>query len=375
MFARTRYIAWAVAHFGQTSFDLATSGIPLVGAADLGLGGLALDSPSAYAELRDEVARYNDVTAAEVVPALGTSHALYLAYAALAGPGDEILVESPGYEPLTRAAEGVGATVRTFDRRADEGYRVVPERVAAAMGPRTRAIVVSNLHNPTGVRLPDELVAELARVADARGAYVIVDEVYAPFDDLPVDGVFRGSARKIAANVIAIASLTKAYGVGMHRVGWLLGPEEIVARAEDAIVGSCGHLPVSHAAIGVAALARVGALATRARSLFEGKRAIVDAWARAQPGATWSAPAEGLFGLVRLPGCGDLLPAIERTARDTGVLVSAGSFFGVPDGFRRSWASCSPESLRQGLDLLGQAMTTWRAEALTAENAGAARRS
>lgn len=375
MFARTRYIAWAVAHFGQTSFDLATSGIPLVGAADLGLDGLALDSPSAYAELREGIARYNDVTAAEVVPALGTSHALYLAYAALAGPGDEVLVESPGYEPLTRAAEGVGATVRAFERRADEGYRVVPERVAAAMGPRTRAIVVSNLHNPTGARLPDEVVAELARVADARGAYVIVDEVYAPFDELPLDGVFRRSARKLGPNVVAVASLTKAYGVGMHRVGWMLGPEEIVARAEDAIVGSCGHLPVSHAAIGVAALGRVGALATRARSHFEGKRAIVDAWARAQPGVTWSAPAEGLFGLVRMPGCGDLLPAIERTARDAGVLVSAGSFFGVPDGFRLSWASCSPASLAEGLDLLARAMETWRSEAVTAESAGASRRS
>jgi aspartate/methionine/tyrosine aminotransferase len=267
-------------------------------------------------------------------------------------PGDEILVENPGYEPLLRCAEGLGATVRRFERTEKDGFRVDPERVAAAMTPRTRAIVVTNLHNPSGVRLPDDIVTELAAIADARGAYVIVDEVYAPFVDLPEDGVFRRSARKLAPNVVAIGSLTKCYGLGKQRIGWVLGPKEISDAAISASIATVGHAPIPYAAYAIAGLADVGKLAARAKRLLADKRDIADAWARSKGAARWSAPTEGLFGLVTLPGRRDLRSAIERLANEKGVLVAAGSFFGAPESFRLSWASCDEAKLREGLALL-----------------------
>jgi histidinol-phosphate/aromatic aminotransferase/cobyric acid decarboxylase-like protein len=176
MFAPVRYIAWAMRFYGKVPFDLASSGTPLVSWSELGVPEPDLDDFSAYVRFREALAVYNDVSAAEVVPALGTSHAVFLAYAALLSPGDEVLLEHPSYEPLTRTAEGLGAVVRTFERRADEGFAVSPERVAAAITPRTRVIVVANLHNPTGVRTPDATLRELAAIAEARGAYLLVDE-------------------------------------------------------------------------------------------------------------------------------------------------------------------------------------------------------
>jgi aspartate/methionine/tyrosine aminotransferase len=349
VFAPVRYIAWATRFYGNVAMDLATSGIPNAAWSDLGVPEPALDDPAAYAGLRAAIATYNEVSTAEVVPALGTSHAVFLAYAAMLSPGDEVLVEHPGYEPLIRAAEGVGAVVRTYERRADEGYRVSPERVAAQMGPRTRAIVVTNLHNPTGVRTDDATLRELAAIAEARSAYLLVDEVYAPFDDLPEDGVFRASARRLAPNVVAVASLTKCYGLGLLRVGWVLGPPEIVAAAETAIIATCGHLPLSHAARGAVALTNIGALARRARGMLEGKRELAAAWAATLPDARWSAPTSGLFGLVTLEGSGELLPRIEAWAKADGVLVGAGTFFGVPDAFRLSWASLALPRFEEGL--------------------------
>lgn len=352
MFGTTRYIAWALQFYGNVPYDLASSGIPLVTWAELGLPTPDIDDPGAYLALRSAIARYNDVSPAEVTPALGASQAFFLAYAAMLSPGDEILVEHPGYEPLTRAAEGLGATVRTFERRADEGFRVAPERVAAAIGPRTRAIVVTSLHNPTGVRVDDATLRELAAIAEARGAYVIVNEVYAAFDDLPDDGVFRRSARKLAKNVIAVSSLTKCYGLGMYRVGWLLGPEEIVQRAEAASIATVGHTPLAHASYGAAAIGAIGKLATRSKALLAGKREIASRWAMSLPNAHWSAPQEGLFGLVTLPGRGDLRPLIEARAREAGVLVGAGTFFGAPESFRLSWATCDAARFEEGLRLL-----------------------
>ena len=349
MFAPVRYINWALKFYGKAPFDLATSGIPLATWAELGVPEPALDDLGAYVRFREALAVYNDVPVAEVMPALGTSHAVFLAYAALLSPGDEVLVEHPGYEPLTRTAEGLGAIVRTYERRADEGFAISPERVAAAITPRTRVIAVTNLHNPSGVRVPDATLRELAAIAAARGAYLLVDEVYAPFDDLPEDGVFRTSARKLAPNVIAVASLTKCYGLGMHRIGWLLGPPEIVEGAMNATIATVGHLPLSHAARGEIATKNIGALAKRAKAVLAGKRVIATQWAATLPGATWSAPTSGLFGLVTLEGESDLLPRIESWANDHGVLVGAGAFFGIANGFRLSWASLPPPRFEEAL--------------------------
>ncbi len=359
MFGPTGYIAWAERLFGKVELDLATSGIPVVNGDALApiaeAGARRAGDGACYAELRARIAVYNGVPATEVVPALGTTHGIFLAYAALLSPGDELLVEHPGYEPLTRIAEGLGVHVRTFPREPARGFGIDPDVVAGAMTPRTRAVVVTNLQNPTGVRTDDDTIRALARVAGARGAHVIVDEVYAPFDALAEDGVFHGSARNLAPNVVAVGSLTKAYGLGPMRIGWLLAPEPVAARGRDAVVSVAGHLPLVHASFGVAAFDHLPALSARATSLFVGKRAIAEDWANAL-GLRWSAPSEGLYGLVTVPGAGgkDLLSEIEAHAVETGVLVSAGTFFGVPEGFRLSWASCDEGRFREGLSRLAR---------------------
>jgi hypothetical protein len=338
VFAPVRYIEWALRFYGKVALDLASSGIPTASWNELGVPEPNLDDLSAYPAFREALAVYNDVPVTEVVPALGTSHAVFLAYAAMLSPGDEVLVEHPGY-----------ATVRPFERVAADGFAISPERVAAAVTSRTRVIVVTNLHNPTGVRTPDATLRELASIAEARGAYLLVDEVYAPFDALPEDGVFRTSARKLAPNVVAVSSLTKCYGLGMHRIGWVLGPPEIVAGAETATIATCGHLPLSHAARGAVAVANVGKLSTRAKAILAGKRDIAAHWVKGLPNAHWSAPTSGLFGLVTLEGAPNLLPRIESWATEHGVLVGAGSFFGVPNGFRLSWASLPRDRFEEAL--------------------------
>jgi aspartate/methionine/tyrosine aminotransferase len=356
MFAPTRYLEWARRFYGQVRFDLATSGMPTVPLAELELPeARRLDDVAGWARLREAVARHNDVPPEQAVAALGTTHALWLAYASLTSPGDDVLVEEPVYEPLVRIAEGCGARVLRFARDASAGFALDPERVARAMTPRTRVVAVSNLHNPTGVRAPDDQLRVLARVAEAGGAHLLVDEVYAPFDALLDDrGVFAGSARRLGANVVAVSSLTKCYGLGPLRAGWLLGPPGVVRHAEDAVTASCGMLPLAHAHLAALAFDRIGALAQRARTALTGKRARVASWAAAER-LDFSAPAEGLFGFVTMPGAGDLTPLIEAAAREREVLVAAGAFFGVPHGFRIAW-SASADALDQGLARLAQAL-------------------
>jgi len=356
MFAPTRYLEWARRYYGKVRFDLATSGIPTSPIEAIGVPEPArMDDPGGWDRLRDAIARYNDVGRDEAVAALGTTHALWLAYASLTSPGDDVLVEEPAYEPLVRIAEGVGARVVRFARPAEDRFALDPDRLARAMTPRTRLVVVTNLHNPSGVRMPDAVLRAAARVAQQRGAYLLVDEVYAPFDSLVDEhGVFGGTARKLAPNVVAVGSLTKCFGVGPLRVGWLLGQPDVVARAQDAITASCGMLPLTHAHLAAHALARVAELAARTRAMLAGKRQRVAAWA-ADEGLAWSAPDEGLFGFAAIPMAGDLTPVVEAAAREREVLVAAGSFFEMPNGFRLAW-SAESGALDEGLARLALAL-------------------
>lgn len=356
MFAPTRYLLWARRFYGNVRLDLATSGMPTVPLAELGMpDARTMGDAGGWTTARTAIASYHSVSQNEATLALGTTHAIWLAYAALTSPGDEILVERPAYEPLVRIAEGMGLRVTHFDRVAAERFALDPERVTHALSPRTRVVVVTNLHNPSGVRAPDEVLAAIAAALASRGVALLVDEVYAPFDAL-VDarGVFHGSARKLGPNVVAIGSLTKCYGLGPQRIGWLLGAPDVVARADDAITASCGLLPLETAHVAVHAFGRIVDLATHARAVLAGKREHVAEWI-AKHELSWSAPGEGLFGFVIVPGAGDLTAAIETAAREREVLVAPGAFFGIPGGFRLAWSKPLPE-LDEGLARLAAAL-------------------
>src|SRR4051812_43128649 len=151
MYGPTRYLAWARKFYGRVPFDLASSGMTVLPLAELGVPA-TFDDVTAWHALHARIAKYNDVPADEAVPALGTSHALWLAYATILSAGDELLLETPSYEPMWRIAEGMGVRVNRFERPIAERFAIDPARVAAAMTPRTRLVAVSNLHNPSGAR-------------------------------------------------------------------------------------------------------------------------------------------------------------------------------------------------------------------------------
>ena len=202
-------------------------------------------------------------------------------------------MEEPAYEPLIRIAEGVGARVVPVPRDARAGFALDPERIARAMTPRTRAVVVTNLHNPSGVRAGDD---DLRAHRSRRGARGRV-----PRRRRGLCGVRRASSTSAASsagarassapNVVAVSSLTKCYGLGPERIGWLLGPKDVIERAGDALIASAGMLPRSHARVGLAAFSRLPALAARSR-----KSALGQARARRRVGRVPRAPVERADG-------------------------------------------------------------------------------
>ncbi|MFO0586317.1 MAG: pyridoxal phosphate-dependent aminotransferase [Polyangiaceae bacterium] len=354
MLPRVDYLSWAIETFPHARWDLATSGLPSISSADLGVPA-NLSDPAALRAFAQKIAARYGVPEGEVVPALGTSGAVWMAAASVlpraAGEAPfEVLVEEPTYEPLLRVVEGLGAIVKRVQRPENEEYRLDPARVAAALTDRTRLVVLASPHNPTGLVTPDEDIAAIAKMCEARGAYLLVDEVYR---ELVAPAT---TARRLGPNVIAVSSLTKCFGVGWARAGWAILPVELRAAARAAEMHATGTLPSTSGAVGAHAMDRIDDLAARAISIAEGKRAIVDAFLAKHPELAWTPPPpRALFGFVRAPGI-DVAAGLARALSEHGLAAVPGAFFGAPGGFRLSWASLPKDRLAQALSMLATSL-------------------
>src|SRR5664279_2858978 len=256
-------------------YNLATSGMmsyPLaelpVRIEDLEINGV---NPYGYAPLIERLAKYNDVPAECVVTSAGTSLANHLAMAATFDPGDELLIEHPTYELLESTAEYLGAKLRRFERRLEDGFRIDPAEVERNITPQTKLIVLTNLHNPTGAYADEATIRAVGEIAKARGARVLVDEVYLEtfYGHRPPNALHLGD------HFLVTSSLTKAFGLSGIRCGWVLASEELTHRMwriNDLYSASPVH-PAE--LLGVVAFDDLDRVANRAREILHVNRAAL----------------------------------------------------------------------------------------------------
>src|SRR4029077_3896737 len=169
-----------------------------------------------YPPLSQAIAAHNKVDPECVVTSAGTSMANHLAMAAIIELGDEVLIEHPAYGPILDIAQYLQANVKRFRRVEENGWGGDPEEVRRCITPKTRLIVITNLHNPTSVLTPDSVLREIGDIARSAGALVLVDEVYldALYDDT------QRTSFHLGPNFVVTSSLTKVYGVSGLRCGW-----------------------------------------------------------------------------------------------------------------------------------------------------------
>lgn len=306
-----------------------------------------------YRPLVEEIARRYEVSTSQVVTTQGTSMANYLAMAALLKAGDEVLVEHPAYEPLLDIPLMLGAKVTRFERRFQDGFRLDPEAVAARVSERTKLIVLTNPHNPSGRLDPVESVAEVGRIAARAGAHVMVDEVYLEF-------VFENrprSAVHIAPNFLVTSSLTKAFGFDGLRCGWILAPSDpatAIWRLQD-FFGVNGAIPAEISS--TVAFQHLNRFSARSRRIIEANRPHVEALMAAHPDKLeWFAPDTGPVCFPRLrTGNADEFAARLRADYDVGVIP--GRFFEMPGHFRLGFGGPA-DDLIEGLARVSEALKT-----------------
>jgi aspartate/methionine/tyrosine aminotransferase len=338
----------------QARFNLASSGLanyPL-DKLPLKLEDLELSGPSyyGYEPLQAALAAKAGVSPLCVVAATGTSMANHLAMAATLKPGDEVLIEHPTYELLVNVAQYLGAEIKRFSRTPGDGFRINPAEVARIISPRTRLIILTNLHNPTSALTDTETLAELRDIARRHGARILVDEVY-------LDALFERAPRSafhLGDEFITTSSLTKVYGLSGLRCGWILAEAGLAERLWH-LNDLFGVIP-SHAAerLSCIALAHLDEIAAHARRLLDENGRVLNGFLSSRDELECMEHKAGTVSFPRLKqGSVDELCALLQETYETSVVP--GRFFEMPQHFRIG-IGCDTATLTAGLERLGAAL-------------------
>ena len=346
------YMEWAKTR-PSAEFDLAGSNILACSLDDLPGAreavSLAGANDNGYRPLVEAIGQRYGVNPDLVTTAGGTSGANFLVFAALLEPGDDVLVERPGYDPLLGAARMFGARTIRFDRAFDSGFALDPDRVRHAMTPRTKVIVITSPHNPTGVPADPAALDDIGRMAERAGAHVVVDEVYR---DLTGDRTPPAAARGDV--FLTTSSLTKSYGLSSLRAGWVIASPALsyrVRRARDVVDGTGSMVAERLATL---AFEHLDALTARARAILVRNTSVVDAFLQSRTELEW-VPSTGTIVFPRIRGVADVTDFADRLMRERRTAVGPGCFFDAPAHFRLGYGG-DTDAIRGGLDRVRAAL-------------------
>jgi aspartate/methionine/tyrosine aminotransferase len=346
------YMHWAKTR-STAKFNLATSGMPNLSIRDLRVSLEDLEITAGgygYEPLISRIGARYRVAKESIVTAAGTTFANHLAMAALVQPGDEVLFESPAYEPMLATVRYLGADVKRFTRRFEDGFAVSPEEVERQITRNTRLVVLTNLHNPSGALVDDATLKQVGEIARAKGARVLVDEVY-------IETLFETEPRTafhLGDEFVITSSLTKAFGLSGLRCGWIFAEPELAQKMwllNDLFAATPVH---AGERLSVVALDQIQELAERAKTLLDRNRSLLNAFLDTREDLEAVRPEVGtvMFPRVR-NGDADGLCRLLREKYETSVVP--GRFFELPAHFRIGIAVAT-ELLERGLERLAKAL-------------------
>ena len=311
-----------------------------------------------------------EVAASQVLVTNGGKQAVYEAFATLLDPGDEVLLPAPYWTTYPEAialAGGVSVAVPTDE---SSGFRVTVEQLEAARTPRTKLLLFCSPSNPTGAVYTPAQIEAIGRWAVEHGVWVVTDEIYehlvygsATFSSMPV------AVPELADTCVVLNGVAKTYAMTGWRVGWLIGPADVVKAATNLQSHLSSNVNnIAQRAALAAVSGDLSAVATM-RAAFDRRRQTIVRMLSEIPGVVCPEP-EGAF--YAFPSVKSLLGKEIRGKRpassvelaalvldEVEVAVVPGEAFGAPGYFRLSYA-LGDDDLVEGVARLGKLLSEAR---------------
>ena len=316
-------------------------------------------------ELREAVAENTlehssvEVSPGQVLITNGGKQAVYLGMAALLDPGDEVLVPAPYWVTYPEAAALAGGIPVPVDTNDSSGFKVTIDQLDRLTSDRTKMLVFVSPSNPTGAVYSSEEVAAIGEWAGQHGVWVLTDEIY---QRLVYGGIQARSIASVAETEdrwVIVNGVAKTYAMTGWRVGWLVGPLDVVTAASN-------HQ--SHLSSNVNNIAQRAALAglkgpagpiEEMRLAFDGRRRIMHAMLSKMAGVTNVEP-EGAFYCfpgfaAHMDRFGSTMALASHLLEEANVAVVPGEAFGL-DGFARLSYALSDDDLELGLERMASVL-------------------
>lgn len=309
-------------------------------------------------ELRRNIANlYDNASPENVLVTVGAAEANYITTRTLLDPGDEIVVMLPNYMQIWGIAKNHGYRLKTFHLREESAWAPDLAELAENVTAKTKLIAICNPDNPTGRALTTDEMEAIINQADRVGAWILADEVYAGAERLSDDQTpsFFGRYDK----VVASGSMSKAYGMPGLRVGWAVGPADIIddiwARHEYTTI-SASMLSNKLATVALSPEVRPRIL-QRTRHFIRQGFPILQAWMEGhQDIFALHPPDAAAIAFVRYNIEINSTQFVDRLRREKSVLIVPGDHFGLDHFFRISFG-LPPETLLPALDRIRELVT------------------
>jgi arginine:pyruvate transaminase len=278
----------------------------------------------------------------------GAQAALFAVLLAIAERGDEVLVPEPAYSTYEGVVASTGAQMVHLPLRPERGFHLDAGDVAAAITPRTRALLLNNPHNPTGAVLARAELEALAGLCRAHDLWLVADEVYAALT-YGVEHTSVLALPDVEDRVAMISSLSKSHAMTGFRHGWAVGPEELVATLEELLQAMLFGSPPFVQDAGIAALADLDVTPAIREAYARRADLVADRLADA-PALVARRPEGGMFVLLDVRGSGLASPRFaDQLLDEEGVsLLPIDSFGPGGVGHLRMSLGCPDARLAEG---------------------------
>ena len=321
-------------------------------------GGLpALREAIAAKTLRDSG---YEVSPGQVLVTNGGKQAVYEAFAAILDPGDELLLPAPYWTTYPEAARLAGGVAVEVFAGLDQGYKVTVDQLEAARTPRTKALLFNSPSNPTGAVYTPEEVRAIGHWALEHGVWVVTDEIY---EHLVYDGVRAASmpveVPELADTCVVLNGVAKTYAMTGWRVGWLIGPADVVKGAGNLQSHLTSNVANVSQRAAVQALTGDLTAVARMREAFDRRRRTMVRMLDAVDGVDCPLPQGAFYAYPSVQGLiGKSLRGREITSSavlaeliltEAEVAVVPGEAFG-PSGFLRLSYALADEDLVTGVE-------------------------